>query len=953
MTFLVRVAILTVVAVPCVLGQSNEAEIVGAVTDPSGAVIPSAQVRLTNADTGVTHVTSVQADGRYRFSPISPGPYKITVSATNFQTKTITNLVISLGTSLTEDVTLDVGSSAQSVDVSESVSQADTSSAAVSGFVDQQQIVTLPVNTRQYLNLALLEPGTSQDASRSFYNNVQIGGGGYYYANGFMVDGVRNTWAEQGEPRQNFPEGAVEEFEVYVAQYPAEYGLYMGGLVTVATKTGTNNIHGEVFEYWRNEALNHDNKFQQQAEEMEHTGNPFNRNQFGGDVGGPIIRDRMHYYVAFERTATDSSYTIYTSLPQFYGANQGTFRQPMIDQMLTARLDYQISNNQSVFVRYAQEWNKLTYQGCGGAVEDFCYDGLFPRHSIVGGHTWTPTAEIVNDFRFQYAYSSYQLGPPGHVYTDANTLATSPAAIANLQTAYIFPSFGYGAGYEEIGVEQRYEGSDVLSFQKGPHIFKVGYDVNYVPFIDATASNTRGFFVFGTDQVFNPNDPVTIAALKDPILFEESTPPVATNVPTWELGFFAADEWRVRPALTLNLGLRYDREPGAENQNLNLASFPQAIPFMGDPSKRGSHKDFGPRVGIAWDPLHKGRDVIRAGFGIYYNNIQTLLNFAENRDLSECNIIIPDPSYPDPFGGKSPESFCSTAPPNVTVLAQNARNPYSEQFNAGYSHQFADNFDVTVSGVYQHFLHDFRMFDLNYPSPVTGLRPLSGWGAIFQLQPTAQAKYKAFLVQANKRFSGRFMLAASYTLSSATDNDPQTAITNYSDPNLDWGPSNADRRNVLVTSGIVDLPLKLTLGAIWTAKSSVPFSALAATVNADGTEQYVPGTSRNQGNRDLNLSAINAYRRGLGLSPITLSMINTNPYDSFDLRLSRRFGAKDKGQRYIEVIAQVFNLFGHENLLGVSAGTTGYVTSAASPGFGTIGSASNLQQAELAARFVF
>jgi len=533
-----------------------------------------------------------------------------------------------------------------------------------------------------------------------------------------------------------------------------------------------------------------------------------------------------------------------------------------------------------------------------------------------------------------------------------NTLATSPTATSELQIAYTFPSFSYGAGYQEDGVEQRYEGSDVLSLQKANHTFKFGYDVNYVPFIDSTAFNVRGTFTFATDQLFNPNDPASIAALKDPILFTATIPAVTTSVPTWELGFFAMDDWRVRPGLTLNLGLRYDKELGSANQNLNLASFPEPIPFIGDPSKRGTDKDFGPRVGIAWDPFHKGKDVFKGGFGIYYNNIQTLLNFNENRNLTECNIIITDPSYPDPFNGLSPTSFCSTAPPNVTVLAQNYRNPYSEQFNLGYSHQFTNDFAIIVSGVYEHLLHDFRNFDLNFPNPVTGLRSLPAWGTILQQQSTAQAKYKALFVQANKRFSHRFMFTASYTLSSARDDDPQFAVTNYTDPNLDWGPSNVDRRNVIVTSGTVDLPWRLTLGAIWTAKSSTPFSALAATFNADGTQQYVPGTSRNQGNRDLSLAAVNAYRATLGLSPVTSSMINTNAYDSFDVHLSRRFMIRE--HRYIEVIAQVFNLFGHENLLGVAAGNSGYVTNAASPtGFGTIGAASNLQQAELAARFVF
>ncbi len=302
-------------------------------------------------------------EGQYRFAPVPPGTYNIEIKAPSFQTENISHLNINLGMHVTQNVTLRVGNAQQTVQVAGEVPVIDTTSQDVSGVIDQQQITTLPVNTRQYLNLALLEPGTTQDGSRTFYNNIQVGGGAYYYANGFLMDGVRNTWAEQGEPRQNFPEGAVQEFKVYVAQYPAQFGLYMGGLVTVATKSGTNNIHGEIFEYWRNEALNHDNTFQQQAEAFEHTGNPFNRNQFGADIGGPIVKDKTHYYLAYERTQTNASYTIFTNAPQDYGVLQGTFTQPGYDQMITARVDHQISNNQSVFVRYAQEWNQAHLSG--------------------------------------------------------------------------------------------------------------------------------------------------------------------------------------------------------------------------------------------------------------------------------------------------------------------------------------------------------------------------------------------------------------------------------------------------------------------------------------------------------------------------------------------------------------------------------------------------------------
>ncbi len=198
-----------------VLAQSSLGDIAGTVFDPTGAVVPGAQIALKNTDTGVTMNTSSK-DGSYRFQAVPPGHYQISVTTAGFTTKTVTKLSLELDGHLTQDVTLSVGSAGESVVVDGFSPQINTQSNTVGGVVTQDEIDKLPVNTRQYLNLALLVPGTSQDASRSFYNNVQIAGGSGYYTNGFVVDGVSNVFAEMGEPRQNFPQGGVQEFKVNI-----------------------------------------------------------------------------------------------------------------------------------------------------------------------------------------------------------------------------------------------------------------------------------------------------------------------------------------------------------------------------------------------------------------------------------------------------------------------------------------------------------------------------------------------------------------------------------------------------------------------------------------------------------------------------------------------------------------------------------------------------------------
>jgi hypothetical protein len=908
------------------LAQVGDAEISGVVTDPSGAPVAGAKLSLTNEDSGVNRAVLADTEGRYRFPALAPGRYVLKTEAVGFRGASLTGIVLNVGMHLDQNVPLTVGNVQEEITVTADVPPIDITKGDVSGVVTQHQIDTLPVNTRQYLNLALLMPGTTQDASRTFYNNVQIGGGGRFYANGFTVDGVTNTWAEQGEPRQNFPEGAVQEFRVNTNQFKAESGLAMGGLVNVVTKSGANNFHGEGFEYFRDSALNHDNKFIEQTfQSAGQSGKaPFRRNQFGGDMGGPIVKNRTHFYAAYERTQVDDSFIIFAAgSHQFYAANEGVIDKPSYDQMFNLRVDHSISNTQHAFARYSQEWNKQTWQGCGGTTESNCYDGLIPRHSFVAGHTWTARPTLVNEFRFQYALASYLLGPSGQpIFT---SLGQYPASrLAQLQTVYIFPSFRYGQGYGELGTEKRWELKDDISYVRGKHNLK-----------------------FATDQPFNPKDPATIANLSKPTQFTAAIPGQYTSVPVNQYAFYIQDDWKVTPRLTLNLGLRWDKETGSYNEGVDPASFPVAIPYLGNPRDRGQSRNFGPRFGFAWDILGDGKNVVRGGFGIYYNNLQTLLNFPENRNISQCNVLIVNPTYPDPYGGKSPTSFCSSAAPTVTVLDKNFSMPYSQQFTLGYSREIVHDFSVHVDGVYMHTLKDWRTMDVNYPN-AAGVRPLPAFARILDHESISQYKYRGLYVRAEKRFAKRYQFLVSYTFASNRDDNPQAQVTNQNSYNLDWGPANIDRRHSLVASGSTNLPWKFNLGVIWQARSSLPFNAVS-TAQLDGITQFVPGLSRNMGNRDNGavLAAVNAYRASLAtpLAALPASQIDSSRFNSFDIVLSRPIYVRDRIR--VEAKGQCFNLFGTTNLTG---GTT---TSANSANFGKILNASNLQQAELALRFSF
>ena len=263
-----------------------------------------------------------------------------------------------------------------------------------------------------------------------------------------------NNWAEDGEPRQDLPEDAVEEFKVTNAGSKAEFGLATGGVVQVVTKSGTNRLRGTAFEYFRNKSLNARGVFEAVKPE-------YRRHQFGGSAGGPIVRDRVHFFGAFERTDTDEFYTVNTGQPQFYAALEGTFPLPSFRNLYSLRGDWQMSNAQSVFARYLGENEKKACQGCGGTVAQG-RDEEIPRRSVVAGHTWIRGARQLNDFKFQYAYAAFY-GYPGGSDIWKTTGSFPAERISRSTRQYSFPSLTYGNNYDYISPESRWGFRDVYS----------------------------------------------------------------------------------------------------------------------------------------------------------------------------------------------------------------------------------------------------------------------------------------------------------------------------------------------------------------------------------------------------------------------------------------------------------------------------------------------------------
>lgn len=954
------VSMLVGVALACLLAPAIPARaqtgalIDGTIKDEQGAVVPGATLTLRNQETGFERTSVSEAAGRYRFPALPPGRYTLKAELQGFATEEVRDMVLTIGLELRRDFTLKLQTLAETITVTGEAPVVDTTKSEVAGVVTQEQIQTLPVNSRQYLNLALLMPGTSQDSARPFYNNVTIGAGGTFYSSAFLVDNVTNTWAEQGEPRQNFPQGAVREFKVNTTQFKAEYGLATGGLVTVVTKSGTNAFRGEAFEYFRDKSLNAKNVF-------EKTKPDFRRHQFGFSIGGPIARDRMHYFGAVERTETDDFLTVNTGKPQFYSAVEGTFPKPSHTNLYTARVDQQISGAQSLFVRYAQEDEKRTCFNCGGVnAANSGFDQTIPRRAVVLGHTWVQSSKRLNDFRFQFAYSMYQIAPAGtEIFTTPGDYNRDRINPQRIQRTFGFPSLSYGGSFDELGPEKRWQFKDEYTINvgdwHGSHDVKIGGDFSYIPFTDDSPGNLNGRYTFATDQFFNPTDLASIANLKSPILYTQQDVPSVVSQASYHVAGFVQDDWKPRSNLSLSLGLRYDVQPCSFNECDNikesLAQKPRALPFV-DLGARRDRNNFGPRVGFVYDITGHGRTVARGGYGVYYDNIRTLINmFAEPRALATRTIIVSTPPFPDPFLGQDPLKFISTAPPNITIMGNDFVNPIGQQFNGGFTQQIGGDYAINVDGVYVHVQNDRKIRDVNARDPVTGRRPDPTFTRIDQWQSVSESKYRALYVRFDKRMSRRHQFLISYTLAKAEDNDPGQRFVNQLREGDDFGPASVDRRNTLVASGAVLLPYDVQFGAVWTLRSALPFNSFAGRdLNGDGfNTDYVPGTTRNRGNRNLNLDAVNAWRAQNRQEPISASQIDSSRFNSVDVRASKMLTVR--GATKVEVIAQVFNLFNTQNLLAPF--TSPQVTNALSPSFGRILTARPGTQAEVAARLIW
>jgi hypothetical protein len=951
------------------MAQTTNGVISGIISDAQGGVLPGVTVNARNVDTGAVRNITTEADGRFRLAGLNPGRYELKAELQGFGTVTVPDIAVAVGSETTRNVTMQVQGLQESVTVTGEAPAIEVSKSDISGVITQAQMEMLPQATRQPMDLALLMPGTSQDAVRARKANSNIGAGAFTNGSGLLVDGVWNKEGNTGEPRQDFPASAIQEFKVFVSQSPAEYGWTAGGAVSMATKSGTNSLHGEAFEFYRNKALNAIDPFFKAAGQPKPN---FSRHQYGVAIGGPVIKDRVHFFEAAEGLQSNLYDNVVVRVPQFYGNMNGVFKSPEYNHMSFTRGDYQISQRQSLFVRYSWQVSDFTCEGCSASSSTPWFSGggiKQKRYSWAGAHTWVLSSRVLNEIRGQFTNYHFRQHPPG-VDPQEDLFDNSTARTSPLTAVYTFPSLTWGTSGNFYTRQISRELRDDMSITTGTHTWKFGAGAQELA-VHGDNRPSLGTWTLSVDQPFNPENLASFVPLPGSVrqFSTGNLVKLPTFTPNIMSNYYVEDEWKPAPGLTLNLGLRYDYQLHGFNQGLTLDSKDPVydtplFPTTGTAAslaplvhfdQRGDKNNFGPRVGFAWDVRNDTKTVLRADYGIYYNPMNLQITSAEMANYRQPTAIITNPTYPDPYGGRDPLTFVSTAPANIQVMADDLENLQSVAYTGGVSQALGSVVALHVDGVYNRMTKVPMTIDINPRSGgTTGTRSLPQFARVLQAQSIGFMDYKALLVRLEKRFERNYMYLVSYTLADTNGNvnnsgGTQSVVTDSAHINFDEGPNNSDRRHTLVASGSFMLPGDVVVGGIFSARSTMPFSAVAGVdVNGDGNvTDYVPGTTRNafnRGNDAQSLAAVNTWRAVNNLAAISPTF-NTNEFYSLDLRASKAIPLSS-GRR-VELIGQVFNVFNRTNIVPA------WTTNALSPAFGTSVSAAAMRQAEIALRFTY
>jgi hypothetical protein len=892
------VIIASLLATPLVFGQgADRGGIQGIVTDKSGAVVPGVAVSIKNLATSMEMVIVSEAAGVYRFPSLLPGSYYLRAELTGFTPFEVKTVIVNVGRVTDVNIVLEPKGTQETITVSEMSPLIETTKTDVGGVVDNREVNNLPLNSRNFSALATLIPGarpvTSWDPTKTRIGAVSIAGAGGRNVN-TTVDGVDNKDSTVGGWVQNVPMEGIKEFALKTQRFSAADGRSQGGLLSIVTKSGSNDFHGSWFTQARDKVFDANDYFSihNHASKAD-----FRRWQWGGSVGGPIVKNKLFFFFTAERFTedqfavvnsdvlhemqllVDNKISIYGAVPQ----PSAQIPTPYKRTMWTARADWVINNSNNFYV----SWNNSSDRNENDQtpIYDLSATNFNTNRNYLISAVLSSTigAKMVNQFVWGHSYWNNLI----------DTDKYSPTTIT-------FPSMIYGTNgnVPQQSYQKKWQFKDALNWNKGSHALRFGIDWVFEP-------KLGGFFGYTPVPAINFfDDPSTILTDRTHYPQGFSTPGIVTSITesnglvysrfdfadtVQAGGWYFQDDWRVSRKLTLNLGLRYDVDLGLVTAGGILANDRTylAAQKINDPLTNGykgnlpknDRNNYAPRIGFAYDPTGKGTTVIRGGYGIYFdqqfininlfaiqqsnpiifgNTVQLVNDAIGSGDMPRWIVN----STPLPANPSTP---LTDFPPGGSAAGRlvdpNYVSPMAQQWNVGFSHEFLKDFVLEAD--YNHVLNlkESRRVRLNYK--VNGVRRLTSafraagidpttWGEWYQESSVNRSRYDGLNIGIRKRLSHRLTFQTSYVLSKSLGYGGRSGEfgaysidqTNYLGPN-ELTPTARDERHRFVWSGVIDLPWGFQVAPIVQLASARPYTLTAGTDrNGDGYnfDLCVPGT---------------------------------------------------------------------------------------------------------------
>jgi hypothetical protein len=962
----------------------------GTITDQTGAVMKGAKVALTSKSQGWTRNTDSNDTGFYRFELLPAGVYAIKVSAAGFSGVEAKDVELLVGATTTQDFSLKPGSVAETVEVTSTAPLMDQQKTDVSTNITPEQIQELPLISRDIADLAYLSPGVkssdSYDPTKNRYSILSVNGQGGRNVN-VTVNGVDNKDNTVGGPVMQLPAEAVQEFQISTQRFSAVNGRSSGAAINVITKSGSNSYHGSFFGFFRDQALNADQKVPNGDGTSSPSNPPYSRQWFGGSIGGPIKKDKLFAFFAMERQREHTSIAesplalAQLQLVTNLGAQPAsTIATPFFENRINGRLDWTINSKHSAYLSVSTQANNSLNDQSNGLF-DLTEGNFTVNHLQVANLTvnsaFTPT--LINQFTLGFQYWNNLIDS-----TTRAPLFTFPLGLNSIE-------FGTNTNVPQQSIQRKYQFKDDLAKTVGKHTFKMGFDYIFTPFMG-------GFFEF------NPTLELDYSLLPSQILalpqgFQTpgllvggnnagSGMEIAVGDPTFiikdakQLGLYFQDDWKVTRRLTVNLGLRWDKDfdfvGGSDISNSRTFQELQAAAQFSPLAARlvakkatDYSKGFSPRIGLAYDLTGHGNHVLRAGFGMYYDNtFQNIPLFMEQQSnatifqtaftLSNPSDIVPGtgitlanwhlgnplPTIPAPSAALNPGAIGRIMDPNY-------RTPVTEEWNGGYAFSFNSAKSV-FEAEYVHVLglHENKTINVDPTIPVTpnnitttsktGLpggffNPLTAafvaasvpvLGSVRDEASIGRSRYDGLNISYRQRGFHKVDLIVNYTLAKAQGYDQDGGSFRYypRDPQnplspFEYGPAFNDERHHVTIAGTVHLPWGLEFSPILQAASARPYLANAGTNllnfggGSAGQALVVMNSNPNNlgafpGTSAGKLAASQCYYAG-NCHVVPYNSLRGDPYFNVDTRLAKniRFA-----ERYnVQIAWQAFNLFNHAN----------------------------------------